>query len=295
MRLAGDPALRKRIGARGRERRRAALAVEAGGPGRSSSGSTRSPRRRASSSRRPGVRGASSRLPLSSRHVSWEGDFYAHHSLAVVNRALAGRLAGGGSSSVTPLSREAPPFAPDTALEVERIVRSLPPPVAPNQADVVVRHRWPPDLSSSRIVALRADPTLGVRRHPLGLDPPDPAPRRARSGARRTWVKECYVRSGVPESEGRRRPLGVDTDRFTPDGAGVSAGHDQVEQAALRRRDHPAQGIDVLLRSYLETFSADDDVCLVVKAFGSGHVYAGSTIDDQSAPWPKIRIRPRSS
>jgi glycosyltransferase involved in cell wall biosynthesis len=43
----------------------------------------------------------------------------------------------------------------------------------------------------------------------------------------------------------------------------------------------PRKGIDVLLRAYRRAFRADDDVCLVVKAFGAGHIYRGSTMDDE--------------
>jgi glycosyltransferase involved in cell wall biosynthesis len=96
-----------------------------------------------------------------------------------------------------------------------------------------------------------------------------------------TWVKECYVRSGVPESKVAVVPYGVDTQRFSPDGPSYPLATSKSYKLLFVGGTIQRKGIDVLLRAYLENFSADDDVCLVVKAFGAGHVYAGSTIDDQ--------------
>jgi glycosyltransferase involved in cell wall biosynthesis len=281
-RLAGDPALRKRIGARARsdvERhwqwkhvtqavvdRVGALAETVAAP--SGFGAT--------SPVGSGVRPAAVRQ----LHVNWEGDFYAHHSLAGVNRALATRLATSGNISVTPLSREAPPFAPDTSVEVERIIRTLPPQVGQTKADVVVRLRWPPDLSSTG-----STPLVLVQPWEYGGIPSAWMPQIQRHVSEvwcpSTWVKDCYVRSGVPESKVVVVPLGVDTDRFSPGGPVFPLATKKSHRLLFVGGTIPRKGIDVLLRSYLDTFSAHDDVCLVVKAFGSGHVYKGSTIDDQ--------------
>jgi glycosyltransferase involved in cell wall biosynthesis len=282
-RLATDPALRKRIAARGRsdvERRWQwkqvavrvvervdALAAAAGFGAATSPGSTG---------------GASHALSAeqSLPQVAWEGDFYAHHSLAGANRALAGRLAAAGIVRVMPLSREAPPFSADTALEVERIVRSLPPTAEPNRADVVVRHRWPPDLSSAG-----SSPFVLMQPWEFGGIPSAWIPQIQRNVSEvwcgTTWVKDCYVRSGIPESKVAVVPYGVDTERFRPDGPSYPLATTKSHKLLFVGGTIQRKGIDVLLRTYLEAFNADDDVCLVVKAFGAGHVYAGSTVDDQ--------------
>ncbi len=282
-RLATDPALRKRIGARARsdvERRWQwkqvtrsvvervdALAAGAGFGASTPLGSGGGPSFSGSAE------------PAAPR-VAWEGDFYAHHSLAGANRSLAGSLAAAGKVSVAPLSREAPPFSPDTALEVERMVRSQPPTGDPNRTDVVVRHRWPPDLSSAG-----SSPLVVMQPWEFGGMPSAWIPQIQRNVSEvwcpTTWVKECYVRSGLPESKVAVVPLGVDTERFAPGGPAYPLATTKSRTLLFVGGTIQRKGIDVLLRTYLETFSADDDVCLVVKAFGSGHVYAGSTIDDQ--------------
>ncbi len=89
------------------------------------------------------------------------------------------------------------------------------------------------------------------------------------------------MRSGVPESKVAVVPLGVDSERFRPDGTTYPLKTTKSHKLLFVGGTILRKGIDVLLRAYLDTFSADDDVCLVVKAFGAGHVYRGSTIDDQ--------------
>ena len=207
----------------------------------------------------------SAELPLP--HVAWEGDFYAHHSLAGANRALAGRLAAAAIVSVTPLSREAPPFSADTALEVERIVRSRPPTVQPNRADVVVRHRWPPDLSSAG-----SSPFVLMQPWEFGGIPSAWIPQIQRNVSEvwcgTTWVKECYVRSGVPESKVAVVSLRRRHAALQPGGPSYPLATTKSYKLLFVGGTIQRKGIDVLLRAYLETFSADDDVCLVVKAFG---------------------------
>jgi glycosyltransferase involved in cell wall biosynthesis len=276
-RLAADPELRKRLGTRARsdiERRwqwhqvchSVAERTDALG------GRPRSVHHAGASAAGGGVSGAP--------HVRWEGDFYAHHSLAVVNRALTTRLAGAGVVSVTPVSREAPPFAADTAMEVDRVVRSRPPGSESAGPDVVVRHRWPPDLSSAG-----ASPLVLVQPWEFGGIPSAWVPQIVRNVAEvwvpTTWVADCYVRSGVPASSVAVVPNGVDIQRFSPEGDGFRLATTKRTKLLFVGGTIPRKGIDVLLRSYLDTFGPQDDVCLVVKAFGAGHVYRGSTMDDQ--------------
>ncbi len=212
--------------------------------------------------------------------IRWEGDFYAHHSLAHVNRALAGRLAVAGLAAVTPVTSEAPPFFVDSAIEVERIGRSFPPHRDRNDIDLVVRHRWPPDLSSAG-----SAPLVLIQPWEFGGIPSAWIPQIRRNVAEvwcpTSWVRDCYVRSGVPESSVAVVPHGVDTDRFSPTGPGYQLRTAKATKFLFVGGTIARKGVDVLLRSYLESFGPDDDVCLVVKAFGSGHVYRGSTIDDQ--------------
>jgi glycosyltransferase involved in cell wall biosynthesis len=94
-------------------------------------------------------------------------------------------------------------------------------------------------------------------------------------------VADCYVRSGVPETSVAVIPNGVDTDVFRPEGHAFPLRTHKGTTFLFVGGTIPRKGIDVLLRAYLATFSAEDDVCLVVKAFGAGHVYKGSTIDDE--------------
>jgi glycosyltransferase involved in cell wall biosynthesis len=212
--------------------------------------------------------------------VRWEGDFYAHHSLAGVNRALTGRLAAAGFA-VTPVSHEAPPFPSDTSAEMQRIAASrMSWEASPSPPDVVVRHRWPPDLSG-----LGSTPLVLIQPWEFGGIPEAWIPQIRRDVSEvwcpSSWVADCYVRSGIAESKVTVVPNGVDTVRFTPEGIRYPLSTPKGTRLLFVGGTIPRKGIDVLLRAYLRTFGPADDVCLVVKAFGAGHVYRGSAIDDQ--------------
>jgi glycosyltransferase involved in cell wall biosynthesis len=212
--------------------------------------------------------------------VAWEGDFYARHSLALVNRTLAGRLTAGGLVAVEPRTREAPPFPSDTALEVSRMVRARPPLPGAAKSDIVVRHQWPPDLSSAG-----PNPLVLIQPWEFGGLPAQWVPQIARNVAEvwcpSTWVADCYVRSGVAPDRVAVVPNGVDVERYRPDGPTYPLVTNRSRRLLFVGGTIPRKGIDVLLAAYLDTFCPGDDVCLVVKAFGSSHVYRGSTIDEQ--------------
>lgn len=97
------------------------------------------------------------------------------------------------------------------------------------------------------------------------------------------WVysyynKESYVRSGIEEEKIHIIPLGVDEKVF----------HPHVQARNLARSDFHflfvggtigRKGIDVLLQAYLNEFTADEDVCLIIKDFGTDSFYKGITFE----------------
>ena len=44
------------------------------------------------------------------------------------------------------------------------------------------------------------------------------------------------------------------------------------------------KGIDILLDAYTSQFTADDDVCLVIKDFGTDSFYKGQTCEERGTP-----------
>jgi glycosyltransferase involved in cell wall biosynthesis len=94
-----------------------------------------------------------------------------------------------------------------------------------------------------------------------------------------SWQRDCAVRSGVSEEHVQVVPYGVDTTRFCPDGHRYPLRTTKRTKLLFVGGLIERKGIDALLEAYLSSFRADDDVCLVIKPFGSHSVYRGSSLE----------------
>jgi glycosyltransferase involved in cell wall biosynthesis len=199
--------------------------------------------------------------------VLWEGSFFVHHSLAVVNCEVAVRLAARDGIDLGLVPYEPHRFDasvdPRFRMIEERLHRR------PSRVDFHVRHRWPPDFSPPAAGAYVLVqpwefswlPVAWVEGVERGVDD---------VWTHTTFVRDAYLRSGVRPEKVALIPLGVDAERFRP---GAEAFPVRTEKSfrflfiggAIERK-----GFDVLLRAYVEEFAAHDDVCLVVKDFFYG-------------------------
>jgi len=107
-----------------------------------------------------------------------------------------------------------------------------------------------------------------------------------------SWLKDCYVQSGIPAGQVVVVPNGVDGAVFTPDGERFPLATKAACKFLFVGGTIHRKGIDLLLDAYLRTFRRGDDVCLVIKEQGQG-VYAGQGLglalaelrrDDPEAP-----------
>lgn len=268
--VASDPALRQRIGDRARrdvdsrwqwtqvselvESRLAALSRH-----------NRDTARSASVPTRPRIR--------------WVGDVYADHSLATVSRELVTRLSANHPLRIDVRTDERPPHPVDSAALLRR-VQGAGRPASSGHATVEVRHQWPPDLGASEAdacVLIQPWEYGGIPNHwiqPIH-DHIDEV------WAYTSWVRDCYVRSGVPAGKVAVVPCGVDTAVFRPDGPKLPLTNDRSTRLLFVGGTINRKGFDVLLETYLQTFGPGDDLCLVVKPFGADSVYRDSAMDDR--------------
>ncbi|HET7275508.1 MAG TPA: glycosyltransferase family 4 protein [Longimicrobiaceae bacterium] len=205
--------------------------------------------------------------------VRWEGPFFTNQSLAVVNRELAVRV---GNSVGVDLSLLPSDDAITGAWDSSGVEKLTPLLNRPHQgADICVRHQWPANLHAPQgqyWVMMQPWEYGALPR--LWYDP-------MKFGADEIWVyssfnKQCYVEAGIDADRIRVIPLGVSEAMLLADPVVrlPSTGPFRflfVGGTILRK------GIDLLLEAYTSTFSAADDVVLVVKDFGVGSYYRNQT------------------
>jgi glycosyltransferase involved in cell wall biosynthesis/Tfp pilus assembly protein PilF len=219
--------------------------------------------------------------------VVWEGAQAGLHSLGLVNRELCRRLAARGVDlSLVP--REFPPEAgvPEVPLppELAALVRR---PLG-RPADVTVRHAWPPDFrppESGRWVLIQPWEFGSLPKAWVGPI----AEMVDEVWAYTQAVRDCYVQSGVPAERVRVVPLGVDAECFRPGAEPYPLRTGKGFKFLFVGGTIWRKGFDVLLDAYGRSFSAADDVCLVVKDMGAKSFYKGQTAGDLLA---QFRARP---
>jgi glycosyltransferase involved in cell wall biosynthesis len=208
-----------------------------------------------------------------SARVLWEGSFFSHHSLAVVNRELVLALRDRPDLDVTIRAGEDPT---SFSWDPERMSR-LAALVADEgwTPDVVVRHQWPLNA-----LPPRTGKWVVIQPWEYGAIPRSWY-ETLRFGADEIWVpssfnRDCYVEAGVPEGRVRVVPNAVQP---------VMLGEPRPFPLQTRKRFRflfvggtiPRKGIDLLLEAFTRAFTRDDDVCLVIKDFGADSFYRGQT------------------
>ena len=220
-------------------------------------------------------------VPMSSSPgamIHWRGAIYSLDSLAQVNWELVRELANGYRCELKVFTPEAEPTDAHVARELQGIQvqhRSGP----PRGGAIEIRHQWPPDFtqSSARRLVL-------IQPWEFGCFPAEwIGPIRDvvdELWVPTSWVKQCAIDSGVASTKVHVVPNGIDTLRFSPEGSPYPLRTKKTVRFLFVGGCIQRKGIDILLETYLTTFTSDDDVCLVVKPFGSQTVYRNMTLED---------------
>ena len=211
--------------------------------------------------------------PATPLRVDWEGDFFQHHSLSLINQEICSRLMGSGIEVlVRALDRQL--SASDPAAYA-RLARGLE--LGEQEPVVTVRHSWPPRL---------APPPAGRWAH---IQPwefggiPSAWINEMRHAdevwSYTSWVRDNYVASGLQPEKAYVVPVGVDPAVFTPGGPRYEFANQRDFRFLFVGGFIGRKGIDVLVKAYMKAFTHRDDVCLVLKGFGSDGVYANGMHD----------------
>ncbi|HEX4343224.1 MAG TPA: glycosyltransferase [Verrucomicrobiae bacterium] len=205
--------------------------------------------------------------------VDWVGSFLDHGSLSHVNREFTRALAGRKEVKLQRVGNgaAASPAFKNFSKEVSSVMSS--------DVTVTVRHAWPPNWQRPKSGAL-----VVIQPWEFGALPTDWVKQAA--NVDEFWLPSDYVRrvyaeSGVPASKLFVVPNGVDVEKFNPQAAPMKLATQKKFKFLFVGGTIYRKGPDVLLKAYLERFTAADDVCLVIKDFGGQSVYAGQTFEQQ--------------
>ena len=100
-----------------------------------------------------------------------------------------------------------------------------------------------------------------------------------------TFVRESFIRSGVPEEIVRVIPNGVDTRLFYPGMPPFQLKSKKKFRFLFVGGTIWRKGPDILLRAYHDAFTSRDDVCLVIKDMGTDDIYNRQTYKDTIYKW----------
>ena len=210
---------------------------------------------------------------LKATKVDWIGSFLDAGSLSHVNRELTRAL---GASSNIQLN------CTNTGAEISPAFKHLQndfSKTASADAAVTVRHAWPPDWTRPKNGKL-----VVVQPWEFG-SLPEQWVQNLKSvdevWAPSEYVRRVYLDSGVPAEKVFVVPNGVDVEKFNPQAAPMALPTNKKFKFLFVGGTIFRKGPDVLLKAYLENFTAADDVCLVIKDFGGKTVYAGQTFEER--------------
>lgn len=211
-------------------------------------------------------------LPKTDGSVVWEGEFFTANSLAAVNRELVRATLTAGEHDLHILRTEVADHL--ATAERNRMAQVAAHAIAaPDGADIWIRHPWPPyfDRPPARTY-------VHMQMWEYGALPRDWVA--ARDVIDEVWCPSSYVAglytaAGFDPAHVRVIPLGIDPSVFRVDGPRLRLPTQKAFRFCYVGGTIERKGIDVLLSAYTRTFTAADDVTLIIKDFGVGDTYTG--------------------
>ena len=207
--------------------------------------------------------------------VAWEGSFLDYGSLSHVNRSLTSALRGQPGIEMACIQRTAG-AAPEMPDALSNFAQTMMASEARDGTQVTVRHGWPPIWEKPR-----HGKWVNIQPWEFGVLPAEWV--REMEQLDEAWVptnyvRDCYIDSGVPADKVQVIPNGIDPEIFRPDAPALPIKTEKRYKFLFVGGTIGRKGPDILLNTYLETFTASDDVCLVIKDFGGKTFYAGQTL-----------------
>lgn len=213
-------------------------------------------------------------------NIVWEGSQFVYHSLALINRQICYELLKSPSVELTIIPYENDSFSPDNDIKLQTLklndirykkeidlqVKKLP--------YLWIRHTWPPKkeipqgakwiiMQPWEFTTHRKD-FVEIFQQADELWTPS------------VWSRQSFINSGIPPEKVQIIPNGIDPKLHTPFGSKKELNAKSfrflfVGGTIFRK------GIDILLQAFIKTFTASDDVTLIIKDLGGDSFYKGQT------------------
>ncbi|WP_049868350.1 MULTISPECIES: glycosyltransferase [Paenibacillus] len=210
--------------------------------------------------------------PVSS--VTWIGPQFEQASLAHVNREIGSRLAERRElvsfSYMDKVNQSE--IVPEYKKIQERTWQG-------DESSIAIAHQWPPDFKRPN-----SEKWIVMQPWEFGAIPRDwYIPFKYHTDE--IWVytshtKDCYVKCGIPAEKIKVIPLGVDPSLYCPSGSRYPLPTKKKFVFLFVGGTIYRKGIDTLLQAYIQEFSPEDDVVLVIKDNGQKTSYQGQTNEE---------------
>ncbi|MCX7909719.1 MAG: glycosyltransferase [Ignavibacteria bacterium] len=217
-------------------------------------------------------------------NVVWEGSQFVYHSLALINREHCSNLIDTNLVEVTIIPYETEQFQPFGNPKYEKLskkdirIKEEPPEWVKKLPYLWVRHQWPP----------KAEPPKGAKWVIIQPWEYSTLPKRFVDiflQADELWVpsnftRQAFINSGIPFNKVQVVPNGIDPALFQPNGKIYQLPTNKKLKFLYVGGTTYRKGFDILLQSYVNTFTSKDDVVLVVKDMGTESFYRGQTAEE---------------
>ncbi|MDR0927816.1 MAG: glycosyltransferase [Ignavibacteria bacterium] len=220
-----------------------------------------------------------------SLNIVWEGSQFVYHSLALVNREVCKNIidADVANLSIVPYEPDAFDYTinPEYTKLHNNDIR-----YKPDVSDEIgnlpyawIRHTWPPKAE-----APQGSKWIIMQPWEFGVLPPEFV--EIFNRAEELWTpsnysRQAFINSGIDGDKVQVIPNGINPQLYSPIGEVYPLNTKKKFKFLYVGGTTYRKGFDLLLRAYVSTFKAADNVCLVVKEIGGNTTYKGQGCYDQ--------------
>ncbi len=212
-------------------------------------------------------------------NIVWEGSQFIWHSLALINREHCLNIIDSNSAHLSIVPYENDQFQPDGNKNYEKLKshdvrydKSQPIDKAPF---CWIRHQWPPNPErpkGAKWIVMQPWEFGALRK-----DFKDIFDQVDEIWTPSTYSRKSFLNSGIDSDKVQVIPNGINPAIFSPAGKKYELKTNKTFKFLFIGGTTFRKGIDILLKAYTAKFTAQDDVCLIIKDLGSDSFYKGQS------------------